>query len=97
VEKVPRPKDPLLALDEQLALPGNHEERLLPRLGVVETRLARLQDGDVDAELREQEGRRVTGRVFALERTSRTPPPRRPPLGVPHIHDEPAVGDGCKA
>ncbi len=44
VEEVPRPEEPLLALDEQLALAGQHEERLLLRLGVVEAvRLARLE------------------------------------------------------
>ena len=52
VEEVPRPKEPLLTLDEQLALPLKHEERLLLILGVVEpVRLAWLQDADLDAEL----------------------------------------------
>jgi hypothetical protein len=56
VEEVPRPEEPLLTLDEQPALPEQHEERLLLRLGVVEgVRLARLQDAEVDTELREPE------------------------------------------
>jgi hypothetical protein len=36
VDEVPRPEKSLLALDEQPALPGQDEEGLLVRLGVVE-------------------------------------------------------------
>ena len=45
VEEVPRTEEPLLAVDEQPALTGEHEEGLLLRLGVVEAvRLPRLED-----------------------------------------------------
>jgi hypothetical protein len=84
VEEVPRPKDPLLTLDEQPALSGEHEERLLLILGVVEAvRLARLQDAELDADLRERE-------LWAFETAIRTGRPllgvlRRQPLDVPHV------------
>jgi hypothetical protein len=85
VEEVPRPEQPLLAVDEQPALAGQDEERLLLRLGVVEAvRLARLQHAQVDAELLEL-GARV------LEPDTRAERLGRPPLGVPHVDDEPAV------
>src|SRR4029453_11228304 len=46
--EVPRLQRPLLAVDEQRALPGQHEEVLLHCLRVVEAvRLARLEDADV--------------------------------------------------
>jgi hypothetical protein len=91
VEEVPRPEEPLLTLDEQPALPGQHEERLLLRLGVVEAgRLARLQDGEVDAELPELE-------LLALEGALRAARVPRQPHRVPQVHDEPAVGGGCEA
>jgi hypothetical protein len=49
VEEIPRAEEPLLAVDEQPAFPGQDEERFLLRLGVVEAvRLVRLEDGDVD-------------------------------------------------
>src|SRR2546421_6622959 len=42
VEEVPRPKDPLLTLDEERALPGENQKILLLRLPVVAAvRLAR--------------------------------------------------------
>jgi hypothetical protein len=50
VEEVLRLEEPLLILDGQPALPGEHQDRFLLRLGVVETvRLARLQDVESDA------------------------------------------------
>src|SRR5207237_9350079 len=56
VEEVPWLEEPLLTLDEEPALSGQYEERLLLRLGVVEAvRLARRQDVEPDAELRELE------------------------------------------
>src|SRR5439155_13995734 len=56
VEEVPRPEEPLRTLDEQPALPGQDEERLLLRFGVVEAvRLAGLQHVEPDAELPEPE------------------------------------------
>ena len=73
--------------------PGQHEERLLLRLSVVEAvRLARLQDMESDAELREL-------KLLALEVALRPGRRscailRRPPLGVPHVHDEPTGGSG---
>src|SRR5581483_6486427 len=51
VEEVPRPQPSLLALDERDALAGQHEEVLLPRVGVVEAaRPAGMQDGQLDPE-----------------------------------------------
>src|SRR2546421_6037684 len=91
VEEVPRPEEPLLAVDEQPALPRQHEERLLLRLGVIEAvRLARLQDAEVDAELRERH-------VLTLESAARAEGARQPPLGVPHVDDEPALAGGGEA
>jgi hypothetical protein len=72
-----------------------HEERLLLILGVVEAvRLARFQDAELDAELWERE-------LPAFETAVRTgrlllAVLRRQPLGVPHVHDEPAVAGGCE-
>ena len=91
MEEVPGPQASLLVLDEQRALPRKDEERLLVRLGVVEARLSRLQDGDVDPELGELD-RRVA--VLVLEGAPRAPRLREPPLGVAHVDDEPALGDG---
>jgi hypothetical protein len=72
------------------------EERLLLILGVVETvRLARLEDVESDAELRELD-------LLALEGALRAGRPlfavlRRQPHGVTHVHDEPAVAGRCEA
>jgi hypothetical protein len=96
VKEVPRPKKPFLTLDEQPALAGEHEERLLLILGVVEAvRLARLQDAELDAQLWERE-------IPAFETAVRTgrlllTVLRRRPLGIPHVHNEPAVAGGCEA
>jgi hypothetical protein len=54
-----------------------------------------LQDVEVEAELRELELQalelaRRAGRLLSAVL-------RRPPLGVPHVHDEPAVAGGCEA
>jgi hypothetical protein len=90
VKEIPRAEEPLLTLDEQPALPGQHQERLLLVLGVVETvRLPRLEDVEPDAELGKLE-------LPALEGTLRAGRPLfavlgGQPLGVPHVHDEPAV------
>ena len=90
VEEVPCPEEPLLTLDEQRALPGQHEEVLLLRLGVVEAvRLARLQDVESDAQLRELECLALEGALRAGRLLLAVF--RRQPLGVPHVHDEPAV------
>src|SRR5439155_26552001 len=79
VKEVPRTKRPFLTVDEELALPRQHEEGLLLRLRVVQAvRLPGLQDGEVDAELRERE-------LACLEAASRAERLRRPPLGVPHV------------
>jgi len=96
VEEVPRLKEPLLTLDEQPALARDHEERLLLILGVVEAvRLARLQNAELDADLRERE-------FPAFETAVRTGRPlltvlRCHPLGVLHVHDEPPVAGGGEA
>src|SRR5262249_7590204 len=79
VEEVPGPQRPLITFDEQRALPGEDDEVLLLRLGVVEAvRLARLEDVETDPELAEP-------RFAALERALRPggtflPVLRRPPL-----------------
>jgi len=91
VDEVPRAERPLLPLDEQRALAGEHQERLLLRFRVVEAvRLAGLDDADVDADVR----KRVPA---GLEPASRAERLRRPPLRIPDVHDEPAVGDGREA
>jgi hypothetical protein len=91
VEEVPGPQASLLPLDEKPALPCQNEERLLAGLGVVEAALARLQDGDVDAQLCELD---LWSPVLVLEGASRAPALGEPLLGVAHVHDEPALGDG---
>src|SRR6476619_6361719 len=54
VEEVPRGELPLLVLDDECALAGQHEECLLGVLAVVHTDpLARPEDVEVDAEVRE--------------------------------------------
>jgi hypothetical protein len=76
---------PFLAVDEQRALAGQHEEVLLHALGVVEAvRLAGLEDADVDPELREL-GRLVLERAVRAERL------RRSPCRVLNVDDEPAL------
>jgi hypothetical protein len=80
MEEVPWPEASLLALDDEPALSGQDEERLLGRLGVVGRSLAGLEDGDVDPELRELDGRLA---VLALEPAGRAPRLRGPPLGIP--------------
>ena len=85
MEEVRRPEQPLDTLDEQPALPGQHEERLLLRLGMVEARrLARLQDMERDSELWE----RV---LLALEAAPRTTRIQLQPYRVARVQDEPAV------
>ena len=91
VEEVPGSKASLLALDEQPALASENEERLLIRLGVIDAALARLEDGHVDPELREFH-RRVA--VLVREPARRAPRLRSEPLGIAHVDDEPALGDG---
>lgn len=57
VEEVPCAQAPLLAFDEQKALPGEHEKVLLGLLAVVEpVRLAWLHYADPDPELGELGG-----------------------------------------
>ena len=57
MEEVPGSETTLLALDEQPALTGQNEERILIRLGVVDAALAGLEDGHIDPELRELDRR----------------------------------------
>ena len=68
-----------------------NEERLLIRLGVIDAALARLEDGHIDPELRELH-RRVA--VLVREPARRAPRLRSEPLGIAHVDDEPALGDG---
>jgi hypothetical protein len=92
VEEVPLPEEPLLTLDEQPAIAGQHKERLLVRLGVIHAaRLTRLEHAESDADLRE-----LHLLALVLEGAIPAAPPRRPPLGVSHVHDEPALGRRCK-
>ena len=91
MEEVPGSEESLLALDEQPALTSQNEERLLIRLGVVDAALAGLEDGHIDPELRELDRRLA---VLVGEPTRRTPRLRREPLGIAHVNDEPALGDG---
>src|SRR5207247_10263558 len=65
VKEAPLPEQAFLTLDEQSALPRQHQERLLLRLSVVEAvRLTRGQDMESDAELRKRA-------LVALERAVR--------------------------
>src|SRR5215210_7390867 len=91
MEEVPGSEASLFALDEQPALTGQNDERLLIRLGVVDAALAGLEDGHIDPELRELDRRLA---VLVGEPTRRAPRLRREPLGVAHVDDEPALGDG---
>jgi hypothetical protein len=93
VKEVPGPKAPLLAFDEQPALTGQNEERLLIRLCVIDAALARFEDRHVDPELRELD-RRVA--VLVREPAGRAPGVRREPFGVAHVDDEPPLGDRSK-
>src|SRR6476660_308749 len=93
MEEVPGSETSVLTLDEQPALTGQDEERLLIRLGVVDAALAGLEDGHVDPELREL-NRRLA--VLVREPTRRAPRLRREPLGIAHVDDEPTLRDGGK-
>ena len=93
VEEVPRPEASLLALDEQPALAGENEKRFLIRFGVIDAALARLEDRHIDPDLLELD------RGFAVlvrEPACRAPRVRRPPLGISHVDDEPALRHGGK-
>jgi hypothetical protein len=86
----------LLAFYEQRALSRQDEERFLLRLGVVQAvRLARFQDMESDPELRELGLRAFEGALGACRALLAVL--RGQPLGVPHVHDEPAVGGGGEA
>src|SRR3954468_13584223 len=93
MEEVPGSEESLLALDEQPALTDQNEEGLLIRLGVVNAALAGLENGHVDPEVRELDRRLA---VLVGEPTRRAPRPRREPLGIAHVHDEPPLRDGGK-
>src|SRR5437773_10939965 len=93
MEEVPGSEESLLALDEQPALTGQNEERLLIRLGVVNAALAGLEDGHIDPELRELDRRLA---VLVGEPTRRAPRLRREPLGIAHVDDKPTLRDRGK-
>src|SRR3954468_25091129 len=93
MEEVPGSEESLLALDEQPALTGQNEKRLLIRLGGIAAALAGLENGHIDPELRELDGRLA---VFVGEPTRRAPRLRREPLGVSHVDDKPTIRDGGK-
>src|SRR3954469_17460686 len=93
MEEVPGSEESLLALDEQPALTGQNEKRLLIRLGVIDAALAGLENGHTDPELRELDRRLA---VFVGEPTRRAPRLRREPLGVAHVDDKPTIRDGGK-
>ena len=66
MEVVPSPEPPFLLLDDQHALPRQHEEPLLRVLRVVErARIALPQNADVDADVSER-------RFTRLERVERS-------------------------
>jgi hypothetical protein len=76
VDEVPGAQRPLLAFDEQQALPGEHEEVLRDGLGVVEpARVAGVEHAQVDPEL-------VERLALGLEDLL--------PGRVADVHDEPA-------
>src|SRR5436309_835581 len=93
MDEVPGAQAPLLPLHEQHALAGEDEEVLLLVLAVVEpVRLPRRQNVQPDAELRELG-------LPALKRALRAgrlllAAFRGQPLGVAHVHDEPAIARG---
>src|SRR5436190_24370160 len=87
VEEVPGSEQSLLAVDEQLALTRQNEERLLVRLGVIDAALTLLEDGDVDPELWELDRRLA---VLVREPARRAPRLRREPLRGADVDDEPA-------
>src|SRR3954465_10757254 len=92
VEEVPRTQPPLLAVDDQDALAGEHEEPFLRVLFVVVTQhLAGLQDAHADAELRHRLGARVLEQGDVALR--RVLGPRR----VAHVDHEPALALGHEA
>src|SRR3954454_21286254 len=93
MEEVPGSEESLLALDEQPALTGQNEKRLLIRLGVVNAALAGLENSHIDPELRELDRRLA---VLVGEPTRPTPRPRRDPLGIAHVDDKPTLRHGGK-
>src|SRR6202011_3523335 len=85
VEEVARRQAALLALDEQQAGAGEDEEVLLVRLPVIQpVRLARLQDAEREAGLRERDG-------AAFEEAARAEVLVRDPSRVEDVDDEPAL------
>ena len=89
VEEVPRGELPLLVLDDERALAGQHEECLLGVLAVVHPDpLARPEDVEVDAEVREP--------PLPLEVAVGAQRAHLAPSGVPRVDDEPSlpVDDG---
>src|SRR6476469_1222006 len=93
MEEVPGSEESLLALDEQPALTGENEKRLLIRLGVVDAALPGLEDGQIDPELRELDR---TLAVLVGEPTRRAPRVRREPLGIARVDNEPTLRDRGK-
>src|SRR3954470_18302469 len=94
MEEVPGSETPLLALDEQPALTRQDQERLLIFLGVVDAALTRLEDSQIDPELRELDRRLA---VLVREPTRSAPRLRREPFGIADVDNEPTVSDGGQA
>src|SRR4051794_7518063 len=89
VHEVPRFQVPVLALDQEQALAVEDEEVLLVRLAVVAASgLARLEDGDREAELR------PALQVLVLEHAGVAERGARHPVGVADVDDEPALARG---
>jgi hypothetical protein len=85
MQEVPLPQRPFLPLDDRECLAREHEEVLLVGLPVVHRhRLARLEDGESDAELRKDGPR-------AFEAGSSPKPLPPAPLGGAGVDDEPAL------
>src|SRR5262249_45526791 len=88
VDEVPRSEGSLLPVHEQRAFARKDEEGFLLRLRVVQaTRLPRLDDADVDPELRERE-------LPGIEVGSGAERLRHPPLRVAGVDHEPALARG---
>ncbi len=84
VDEVPLPERTLLTLDDEEGLPGHDEEVLLVGLPVVHGhRLSRIEDLDVDADLREV--------LVALEVAERAAPLDVVPARSTRVQDVPAL------
>jgi hypothetical protein len=101
VQEVPLPQHPLFALDPRDALPRQHEEVLLRRLGVAEaTRLPGLEHRERDPELAEslrlEVGSPAQHRHVRLEHAAGAEGVVRQPGRFVGVDDEPSRLDRCE-